>query len=224
MSGFFSYDSKFTQVMNKLVDVVVLSFLWLLFSLPVFTIGASTTALFTTVRQVLREEKGYIIKNYWQAFKLNFKQATGIWLILLALLIVFIADRWILIHFFLMQGSKIGSLHIVFFFMILYELLWAVYIFAYISRFELDWKHIMKNAAILSIINLPWSALMIGMMVGGGLLIYYVSPAFVFLFPALFGWIFTIILEKIFRKYMTPEDLKKVEEEDEFQKESKGKR
>lgn len=224
MSGFFSYDSKFTQVMNKIVDVVVLSFFWLLFSLPVFTIGASTTALFTTVRQVLREEKGYVIKNFWQAFKLNFKQSTGIWLILLALLIVFMVDRWILITFFLSQGSKIGSLHIVFFFMILYELVYAVYVFAYISRFELDWKHIMKNAAILSITNLPWSALMIGMLVGGGLLIYYVSPAFVFLFPALFGWVFTLILEKIFRKYMTPEDLKKVEEEDAFQRESKGKR
>ena len=224
MSGFFSYEGKFTQIMNKIVDVVVLSFFWVLFSLPVFTIGASTAALFTTVRQVLREERGYVIRNFWQAFKLNFKQSTGIWLILLTILIVLLIDRWIMINFFLAQGSKIGSLHIVFFFMILYLLVYAVYVFAYISRFELDWKHIMKNAAILSITNLPWSALMIGMLFGGGLLIYYVSPAFVFVFPALFGWIFTVILEKIFRKYMTPEDLKKVEEEDEFQRQNKGKR
>ena len=184
MAGFFSYNSKFNRVMNKMVDIVVLSFFWLLFSLPVFTIGASTTAMFTTVRQVLREEKGYVIRNFWQAFKSNFKQATGIWLILLVLLVVFSLDRWILINFFAAQGSKLGSLHIVFFFMILYVLVWGVYIFAYISRFELDWKHIMKNSAILSITNLPWSFLIIGMLLGAWLLIRYVSPVFVFVIPA----------------------------------------
>ena len=56
MSGFFSYDSKFTTVMNKIVDIVVTSFLWLVFCIPVFTIGASTTALFTVIRQVISEE------------------------------------------------------------------------------------------------------------------------------------------------------------------------
>lgn len=224
MSRFFSYDSKFSTVMNKIVDVVVISFLWLLFCIPVFTIGASTTALFTVIRQVIRQERGYVFKNFWSAFKLNFKQATGIWMLLLLLYVVFYLDRYILLTYFVPQGSPFGSFHVIFTFLMIYETIWAVYIFAYISRFELDWKHVLKNAAILSVTNLPWSALMIGMVILAGVLIRYVMPALIFVLPAGFGWIFSIILERIFRKYMTPEDLKKLEEEEAMLKENGGRR
>ena len=224
MSGFFSYDSKFTTVMNKIVDIVVTSFLWLVFCIPVFTIGASTTALFTVIRQVIRQERGYVFRNFWGAFKLNFKQATGIWMLLLLIYVILGADRYIMLHYFLPQGSPFGVLHIFFTFMIIYETIWAVYIFAYISRFELDWKHVLKNAAILSVTNLPWSALMIGMVILAAFLIRYILPALIFVLPAAFGWIFSIILERIFRKYMTPEDLKKIEEEEAALKENGGRR
>ena len=224
MSGFFSYEGKFTTIMNKIVDVVVTSFLWLVFCIPIFTIGASTTALFTVIRQVIRQERGYVFKNFWNAFKSNFKQATGIWLLLFAIYVVLYLDRYLMLNYFLPQGSPFGVLHIFFTFMMVYETIWAVYIFAYISRFELDWKHILKNAAILSVTNLPWSALMIGMVILAGILIRYVSPALIFVLPAGFGWIFSIILERIFRKYMTPEDLKKLEEEEAALKENGGRR
>lgn len=220
MSGFFSYDSKFTQVMNKIVDIVVLSFFWVLLCLPVVTAGASSTALFTTVRQVLRGNRGYVIRNFFRAFKSNFKQSTGIWLLLLLLFVVFFLDRWILRTYFAAQGSPLGSLSIVFTFLIIYELVWGIYIFAYISRFELDWKHILKNAAILSVTNLPWSVLMGAMLLGSFALVFYVSPMFAFVLPAACGWIFTIILEKIFRRYMTKEDLEKVQEEERLDQEN----
>ena len=224
MGGFFSYEGKFSQVMNKIVDIVVTSFLWVVFCIPIFTIGASTTALFTVIRQVIRQEKGYVFRNFWNAFTSNFKQATGIWLLLFAIYVVLYLDRYLMLNYFLPQGSPIGALHIFFTFLMVYETIWAVYIFAYISRFELDWKHILKNAAILSVTNLPWSALMTGMVILAGILIRYVSPALIFVFPAGFGWIFSIILERIFRKYMTPEDLKKLEEEEAALKENGGRR
>ena len=43
---FFSYESKFSQLMLKFSCACYLNLLWLLCSLPVFTIGASTTALY----------------------------------------------------------------------------------------------------------------------------------------------------------------------------------
>lgn len=214
MAGFFSYDSKFSQGMNKIVDIVVLSFLWLVFCLPVFTIGTSTTALFTSVRRVLRENRGYVFRSFWDAFKSNFRQTTPIWLLQLAIFVVLYLDRFILLNFFVPQGSPFGPLHIVFYFMMLYELVWIIYTCAYSSRFTLDRKGVMKNAALLSVMNLPWSALMLVMLIAAGWVILNVGPFFVFVFPALYGWIFTIILERIFRRYMTPEDLAKVEEED----------
>lgn len=221
MAGFFSYDSKFSQGLSKFVDIVVLSFLWIIFCIPIVTAGTSTTALFTSVRQVLREDKGYTYRSFWGAFKSNFKHVTPIWLIQLAVFIVLFLDYTISRSFLAAQGSSLGLLYIVFFFLMLYEIVWMIYTYAYASRFEQDRKSILKNAAILSLTHLPWSALMLGMLIGAALLTSWLGPFFLFIFPALYGWIFTIILERIFRRYMTPEDLKKVEEEERLNKEKK---
>ena len=41
MGGLFDYDSKLFQLLLRVSDLVALSLLWLLCSLPVITIGAS---------------------------------------------------------------------------------------------------------------------------------------------------------------------------------------
>ena len=48
--GLFNFDNVFFRGMNKLVDCVYVSFLWLICCIPIFTIGASTSALYYTSR------------------------------------------------------------------------------------------------------------------------------------------------------------------------------
>ena len=45
----FSYDSKFSQIMLKLCYGCYLNLLWLVCSLPVFTAGAATAALYDII-------------------------------------------------------------------------------------------------------------------------------------------------------------------------------
>ena len=59
----FSYDSKFSQVLLKISYGCCLNLLWFLFSLPVITIGASTTALYYVSFKIVREEEHGIIKS-----------------------------------------------------------------------------------------------------------------------------------------------------------------
>ena len=42
--------------------------------------------------KMIKNEETYIFRTYWKSFRENFKQATAIWLILLAVLIVLILD------------------------------------------------------------------------------------------------------------------------------------
>ena len=81
----FSYDSRFTQVLMKLVYSSYLSILWFICSIPIFTIGASTTALYYTCLKIVRNEEGNVTKTFFKSFKENFRQATVIWLILFAI-------------------------------------------------------------------------------------------------------------------------------------------
>ena len=67
----------------KLSCSCLLNILWFICSLPVFTIGASTTALYYASLKVIRDEESHAWTLFFRSFKENFKQATQLWLILL---------------------------------------------------------------------------------------------------------------------------------------------
>lgn len=74
MAGFFSPDSKPYKFMVRLTDVVKLNLLWLLFSLPVVTVGISTIAVYTVTLRMTEDKEGYVGREFLQAFKSNWKQ------------------------------------------------------------------------------------------------------------------------------------------------------
>lgn len=212
MGGFFNYDSKFSKVMNRIVDCFYASLLWMIGCLPIITIGASTTALFTVARRTFALDRGYVWQTYRDTFKSEFKQTTIMWLIQIAIYLVLAFDRMIM-RVFLEQGSPLGFMYYVFHYLILFEIVWCVYTFAYASRFQLDTKRIMINSAILAVKYLPVSILFLVMIVLS-IRIVMDMPFFAFVLPAVLVWVFRYFLEKIFRKIMTYEDRSRVEEDE----------
>ena len=97
---FFSYDSKFSQVLLKIAHCCYLNLLWILCSIPVFTIGASTTALYYVTLKMAKNEEGRLAATFFRAFRENFRQATVLWLILLGAGVVLGGDGYILYHLF----------------------------------------------------------------------------------------------------------------------------
>lgn len=71
---FFSIDSPFYKFMQRLLDVFVLNLMWLLFSLPVITIGCSTIAAFDVSLKMSEEREGHIARGFIKAFASNWKQ------------------------------------------------------------------------------------------------------------------------------------------------------
>lgn len=96
----FSYDSKFSQIMMKLCYGCYLNLLWFVCSLPVFTLGAATAALYDVTLRIARGEEPPITSQFFKAFRENFRQATVLWLILLGLGILLGADGYILYHLY----------------------------------------------------------------------------------------------------------------------------
>lgn len=96
LQGFFNYDNPVWRFIGKLGDLILLNILWIVCSIPVFTIGASTTAVYYVTLKLARDEGDSTIRSFFHSFKSNFRQATAIWLILLAL-----ALCWALISGFL---------------------------------------------------------------------------------------------------------------------------
>lgn len=210
MSGIFNYDNKVFDIFGKAVDWIFVSTLWLIFSLPVFTIGASTTALYETVHKVIRKGKSYVWRTFWTTFKMNFKKTTKIWLIQLVVIVVLFADMKIMENF-LEQGSKLGSLYYFFYISLFFMYVWVVYTCAYAARIEDTAKVIMKNTAFMAVINFPWGIVMIALFIAAVVLVS-VSPICAIILPTGVFLLYDIILMKVFNKYVNMEDEDKIED------------
>ncbi len=92
----FSYDSKFSQVILRIAEGCYLNLLWIIFSLPVITMGAATAALYRVTLKMARGEEPSVTTQFIRGFKENFKQATILWLILLGAGIILGFDGYIL--------------------------------------------------------------------------------------------------------------------------------
>ena len=79
-----SEDSIFGQIFGFLGNMIALNILWLVTSLPIVTIGASTTAMYYTARKLHKDKDVTVWKAFFHSFKQNFMQATAIWAVLAA--------------------------------------------------------------------------------------------------------------------------------------------
>ena len=69
MGGFFSLDSKFMQAMSRVADLIILNVIYLVTCLPVVTIGAAGTALYTVCFRLGTDREGSLVKGYFRAFR-----------------------------------------------------------------------------------------------------------------------------------------------------------
>ena len=213
MGEIFNLDNKFFQGLNKAIDCICLSFMWLLLCIPLVTAGASTAALYYTVNKVIRNNRSYIWKEFWHAFRTNFKQATIVWLILFLLYGLLAFDTYVMYQF-AKQGQSYGSLYIVFPVIIIFITMWAIYLFPYMARFENKTKVLMKNCALIAIGNIGKTILLF-IVLAAALIITYIFPPAVLIMPAVYMLLANFILEKIFLKYMSPEDIEAEKERNE---------
>lgn len=203
MDRIFNYDNAFFRAVNKIVDAAYVSILWILCSLPVITLGASTTALYYTVHHALRGSRGYIGQSFWSAFKSNFKQTTQIWLIMAGLFVLLLIDSRIT-YVFSGQEQLAGILYYFFRILMFFWFVWCISIFVYSATFENGIKDTIKNAGVIALSNL-WQSIFVIVLLIAALLFVCLLPIVIIVAPAGFMYVYDLLLDRIFQKYM-PKD------------------
>jgi len=190
-------ENKFTNFLQKLMYLGWLNLLYILTSLPILTIGASTTALYYTVLKLVRNEEGYIARDYFRSFKQNLKQATRIWVIFLTILIMLTVNFF----YFSSQNSSLSRIFS-FLFLGLFFLfaMTGSYLFPLLAQFHMTDKFLLWTAFLLSFKNIHWSfCLCILFWCGFPLMIFRFYPLTVFGIP-LIAFLQSYILNKIFKR------------------------
>ena len=76
-------DGKFYAFLDMFWNVLKLNFLWLIFSLPVVTIGCSTVAAYSVTLKMVEKRDAKVGQQFLQAFRENWKQGLPMGLIVL---------------------------------------------------------------------------------------------------------------------------------------------
>lgn len=208
MFSFLSPDSRFMQAVSRFADMVVLNLLFLLTSLPVFTVGAASAAMYTVTFRMLRGREAPVVKSYFRAFRDNFRQGTGLWLLFLfaAIPALVYFDR-----FYTADGAA-HYLFLPFLSVFLLAVFLASWAFPWISQFRNSAPEVLSNALLLCIQNLPRTAALAAMHLFPGLLFLFGYDFFLkisFLWIALYfaadAYLSTAILWKSFKPYYPEE-------------------
>lgn len=140
--GIFSQNSGFVKFVNRALDVLLLNILWLAFSIPIITIGASTCAAFSVTLKMVDDEEGYVAKMFVKAFKENFKKGTLMWLISLPwLLLTLTAWRIVAIAQDYYLLIMIGAI-----FLTASYIAFNLYAYPLIARYDNSLKNMIKNS------------------------------------------------------------------------------
>lgn len=146
MKSLFSPDSPVMRFLSTLVDLMLLNLLWLVCSLPVITIGASTTACYYVCLRLTRGEAA-VAKDFFRSFRQNFKQATFLWLILLAAA-AFLAFDFYFLN--VLSGTLKEVLNVLLLMISAVCIFAAVYVFPLQAQFDNSLKKTLQNALQLS--------------------------------------------------------------------------
>lgn len=195
----FDYDGPIMSLLRKLWAILCSGLLFLAACIPVFTAGASFTALYDVTERNLKNDRGYVAGGFIESLRKNWKQTLPAGAVIAAVLIVFELDINVM-KAFLENGRAIGNMYILFRIMQALLLIYSVWVFAQIACYENSMKQILKNSLVFSIRHLGVS-ICIGLLLIAGGVVIWILPISVVIVPVLITWFMTALLDPVFKRY-----------------------
>jgi len=192
-------ESKWYRLASKLSDMMIMGFLWTVFSLPIITIGAATTAVFyTATKKVTGKDDEYISTAFIKSFKENFFKSTIIFVLLI--IVAAISSLNYILAPYISLGLFHNTVRIVSAFILLQAIGIATFSFAYIARFNVTLKEVIKNSFILANKHLLITLSNLALFLATFYLVVLV-PFLLLFMMGIYAYFASFSIVKVFRKY-----------------------
>ncbi len=199
----FNYDGKIYKFLVKFWNMVWISVLWIVCSIPIVTMGAASTAAYYSMVKSVRSNEDRATRDFFKSFKQNFKQATIMTVIYLIVGVLFAFATY---FYYNRSGSFNLGMRWFFYILILVYLCTVTYAFSWLSRFEMTTFHALTYPIAITLMHLRYS---IGLIVFWAALIiaaYWSYNTFLFaplllLAPGLKCLLDTFLIEHLLKKY-----------------------
>ncbi len=200
---FLNVNSPFMAFVHKLIDYMWIGILWVLFSIPVFSYGAATTAALLTMEISLHKEEGRILATFWKWFRKEFKEATLLWLIRVPICLLVAANIWVV---FISQIPIL--LQVLIYIATSLVFCWSQLWFGYLSKFEDPIKSVLKNTFRMSMVHVG-RVLLLGIFVvfyiAASVVLFLLMPPLLVFLPGSYLLAYFSVVNKIFALYIPKE-------------------
>ena len=76
-------EGRLFRIVEKAVNLIKLNILWILFSLPLVTGGAALCALHVTAVRIMKDEEGYVFRDFLAVYRSRLRLSLKLWIPLL---------------------------------------------------------------------------------------------------------------------------------------------
>ena len=199
----FSYDGKIYSFLSKFWHMVWISVLWIICSIPIVTIGASSTAAYYAMVKSVRKNEDSPTRDFFKSFKQNFAQATVMTIVYIVIGAAFSFATWFYYH---RSGSFNLGLRWLFYILILVYLCTITYSFSWLSRFEMSTFHALTYPIAITLMHLGYSIGLIVFWAAAVIALYWSYNTFFFapliiITPGLKCLLDTFLIETVLKKY-----------------------
>lgn len=211
----FKPEAPIWKFMELFVELVKLNIIFLLTSLPIVTIGASITAMNSVCFKLREKRVGYIVDDYFNAFRGNFKNSTITWIVFLCYLVTLVMainSRALNQGTIIMLGIASSMVLTV-----------VIYAFAMFARFDNGLLDTIVKASLIGVVGIPYIIVIMLMMIAltmatftTYLTMFIALPMWILFGFSTVGYISAVFYLRVFRRFT---DNKYLEEIDNIRKE-----
>lgn len=201
LKGLFSADGKFYAITSKIVDLVIVTLLWIVGCLPVVTLLTSTASMYHTVVKCIRYDRGSVFGEFKEAYRKNLRQGIGLTVLYgTAGALIAFADY----HVFVVSVDRsdmifvLGAVLLILSAVYLLNVLWLVPVF---SRFSDTFGKIIKLNYVIAMRHLVRSVAMLLVVAAAAVLVLASNESLIIL-PAVVLLINSYLSETALRRYM----------------------
>ena len=196
--GIFGFGGKYTGTLSKLFDVLMLGLMWLIFSIPVVTIGASSAALYYAIVKSVKNDDGYASAMFLKSFKLNLKQGIVLTVIVGAILYLMGLNVGILME----NAEGIFGIVMMGFYITVavYLVLMAVYMFAALSRFAMGAGWFLRVGGYMVARYFLTSIMIAVILASAGALVWRI-PLLILIVPGPAAFLISEFMERVLAKH-----------------------
>ncbi len=206
LEAIFNPENPVFCVINKILDLVVLSLVWFLCCIPVVTAAAASAALYYAVVKSVRRQRSYPLREFWRGFRSNLKKGILVqilWMVFGAMMLV---SDIPLILTFLNTGEFQDKV-----FLVLLTLKTVIlagmpcWIYPLLSRFEESLGKLAEAALVLLFRHFLITFACLLLLLGAGLLLFW-EPLLVTVIPGVTAVLLSLLLEPSLRKLVRREE------------------